>query len=65
MRERGLATDHVTVFRGLLRYAPEINERLRPHLKMSGTSLRRPGSSQWAAFVPTCFSVTQLQEERS
>src|SRR4028118_2265643 len=40
MRERGLDVDHSTVFRWVQRYAPEINTRLRPHLKMSGTSYR-------------------------
>lgn len=40
MRERGLTVDHVTVFRCVQRYAPEINRRMRPHLKMSGTSYR-------------------------
>jgi IS6 family transposase len=40
MRERGLAADHVTIFRWVQRYAPEINKRLRPRLKMSGTSYR-------------------------
>jgi hypothetical protein len=40
MRERGLAVDHTTVFRWVQRYAPEINKRMRPHLKMSGTSYR-------------------------
>ena len=38
MRERGLTVDHVTVFRRVQRYAPEINKRMRPHLKMGGTS---------------------------
>ena len=40
MRERGLDVDHSTVFRWAQRYAPEINKRIRPHLKMSGTSYR-------------------------
>src|SRR5919112_4818575 len=40
MRERGLEVDHSTVFRWVQRYAPEINKRVRPHLKMSGTSYR-------------------------
>jgi transposase-like protein len=40
MRERGLAVDHVTIFRWVQRYAPEINKRMRPHLKMSGTAYR-------------------------
>jgi IS6 family transposase len=40
MRERGLDVDHSTIFRWVQRYAPEINKRMRPHLKMSGTSYR-------------------------
>ncbi len=40
MRERGLDVDHSTVFRWVQRYAPEINKRIRQHLKMSGASLR-------------------------
>ena len=40
MCERGLAVDHSTVFRWVQCYAPEINKRIRPHLKMSGTSYR-------------------------
>ena len=40
MRERGLDVDHSTVFRWVQRYAPEINKRVRPYLKMSGTSYR-------------------------
>jgi transposase, IS6 family len=40
MRERGLDVDHSTVFRWVQRYAPEINKRVRQHLKMSDTSYR-------------------------
>lgn len=40
MRERGLNVDHSTVFRWVQKYAPEINKRIRPYLKMSGTSYR-------------------------
>jgi IS6 family transposase len=40
MRERGLDVDHSTVYRWVQRYAPEINKRVRQHLKMSGTSYR-------------------------
>src|SRR4051812_17168827 len=40
MNERGLSVDHTTVWRWVQRYAPEINKRLRQHLKMSGTSYR-------------------------
>ncbi len=40
MKERGLTVDHSTIFRWVQRYAPEINKRIRQHLKMSGTSYR-------------------------
>jgi transposase-like protein len=40
MRERGLNVDHSTIFRWVQKYAPELNKRIRPHLKMSGTSYR-------------------------
>ncbi len=40
MRERGLEVHHSTVWRWVQAYAPEINKRIRPHLKMSGTSYR-------------------------
>jgi IS6 family transposase len=40
MNERGLVVDHSTIWRWVQRYASEINRRIRPHLKMSGTSYR-------------------------
>jgi transposase-like protein len=40
MRGRGLPVNHTTVWRWVQRYAPESNKRMRPHLKMSGTSYR-------------------------
>ncbi len=40
MRERGLSVHHSTLFRWVQTYAPEINKRMRPHLKMTGTSYR-------------------------
>ena len=40
MEERGLDVDHSTIFRWVQRYAPGINKRIRPYLKMSGTSYR-------------------------
>jgi IS6 family transposase len=40
MQERGLSVDRVTIFRWVQRYAPEINRRMRPHLKMVRTSYR-------------------------
>jgi IS6 family transposase len=40
MRERGLEVGHSSVFRWVQPDALEINKRIRPHLKMSGTSYR-------------------------
>lgn len=40
MSERGLTVDHTTVWRWVQRYAPEINKRIRPHLKLAGASYR-------------------------
>jgi IS6 family transposase len=40
MAERGLSVDHTTVFRWVQKYAPEINKRIRPHLKLASVSYR-------------------------
>ena len=40
MRERGLSIDHTTIYRWVQRYAPEINKRIRPQLKLAGASYR-------------------------
>lgn len=40
MNERGLCVNHTTVWRWVQRYAPEINKRIRPHLKLAGASYR-------------------------
>jgi transposase-like protein len=40
MQERGLPVDHTTIFRWVQKYAPEINKRIRPHLKLAGASYR-------------------------
>lgn len=40
MKERWLEVDHSTVFRWVQRYAPEINKRIRPHLKLAVASYR-------------------------
>ena len=40
MQERGLNVEHTTVFRWVQKYAPEINKRIRPHLKLAGASYR-------------------------
>ena len=40
MRERELTVDHTTIYRWVQRYAPEINKRIRPYLKLGGASYR-------------------------
>ena len=40
LAERGLTVDHVTVWRWVQRYAPELERRLRRHLKPTNDSWR-------------------------
>jgi transposase-like protein len=40
MRERGLSVDHTTIYRWVQHYAPELEKRCRPHLKMTTDSWR-------------------------
>ena len=40
MAERGLAIDHSTIARWVARYAPELNKRIRRHLRRPGGSWR-------------------------
>jgi transposase-like protein len=40
MRERGLHIDHTTIYRWVQHYAPELEKRYRPHLKVTNNSWR-------------------------
>ena len=40
LAERGLRADHVTIWRWVQRYAPEVNRRLRSRLKLTNDSWR-------------------------
>ena len=40
LRERGLEADHTTIWRWVQRYGPELEERLRRHLKPTNKSWR-------------------------
>ncbi len=40
MRERGLGVDHTTIYRWVQRYSPELDKRVRRHLKTVGNSWR-------------------------
>src|SRR5919106_5521681 len=40
MAERGLRLDHSTIARWVLRYAPELNQRIRRHIRLPNRSWR-------------------------
>ena len=40
MRERGLSIDHTTIYRWVQAYAPELEKRIRPHLRLPSDSYR-------------------------
>jgi IS6 family transposase len=40
MQERGVEVDHSTINRWVLKYAPELDKRIRPHLKSTNDSWR-------------------------
>ena len=40
MRERGLSVDHTTIYRWVQAYAPELEKRIRPHLRPINDSYR-------------------------
>ncbi|MBD2068031.1 IS6 family transposase [Leptolyngbya sp. FACHB-671] len=40
MAERGVNVDHSTINRWVLKYAPELDKRIRPHLKLTNDSWR-------------------------
>src|SRR3954451_4998210 len=40
MAERNLSVDHVTIWRWVQRYAPELNRRCRPELRITNRSWR-------------------------
>ena len=40
MNERGLSVDHTTIYRWVQAYAPELDRRIRPHLRPTNDSYR-------------------------
>jgi transposase, IS6 family len=40
MAERGLKVDHTTIYRWVQQYAPELEQRCKPHLKQTTDSWR-------------------------
>jgi transposase, IS6 family len=51
INEHGLSVDHTTIFRWVQKYAPEINKRIRPHLKLAGAA------GGQVKFVATLFQI--------
>lgn len=41
--ERGIEVDHSTINRWMLKYAPELDKRIRPHLRPTNDSWRVDG----------------------
>ena len=40
LQDRGVSVDHTTIYRWIQAYAPEIDKRIRPHLRLSNGSWR-------------------------
>ena len=40
MEERNLTVDHTTIYQWVQRYAPELEKRSRPHLRLTNDSYR-------------------------
>ena len=40
MNERSLSVDHTTIYRWVQAYAPELEKRIRPHLRLTNDSYR-------------------------
>jgi transposase, IS6 family len=40
MNERGISVDHTTIYRWVQAYAPELEKRVRPHLRLTNDSYR-------------------------
>jgi transposase-like protein len=40
MNEHGLSVDHTTIYRWVQAYAPELEKRIRPHLRLTNDSYR-------------------------
>src|ERR671916_1393352 len=45
LQDRGVTVDHTTIFRWIQAYAPEIEKRIRPHLRPSNGSWRGGGNN--------------------
>ena len=59
MAERNLSVDHVTIWRWVQQYAPELNRRYRPELRNTNRSWRvdetvLPGRRQVDLFISGC-----------
>ncbi len=60
LKERGLEVDHTTVWHWVQRYGPELEERLRRHLKPTNKSRR--ATSIWGGFAGRLVRVAPNAE---
>jgi transposase, IS6 family len=71
MLERGLQVDHTTIYRWVQRYAPELEQRCRPHLKTTNDSWRvdetyiKSATRTWLLALPEAKEVHSLVGFRS
>ena len=63
LQDRGVAVDHTTIFRWIQAYAPELEKRIRPHLRPTNGSWRVDESVPQASGVDV--SVSRGRQERS
>jgi transposase-like protein len=54
LEERGLAADHITVWRCVQRYGPKLEQRMRPHLE---------STSAWDSIRGRLFSEAILMQK--
>ena len=54
LQDRGVDVDHTTVFRWTQAYAPELEKRIRPHL--------RPSNGSWRGIVKLLDQSAHLSE---
>ena len=60
MNERGLSVDHTTIYRWVQAYAPELEKRIRPHLRLRKGQIAGIGRGEiqmQVKFVSNLFGI--------
>ena len=63
LADRGVEVDHTTIFRWIQAYAPELEKRIRPHLRPSNGSWRDHPESGGASRPPTSDGEKLMRRE--